>query len=538
MLEFINQINTPLSNSINDNIRLKKYDRPLIEYIIDSFKSLNIIDNYKLIHVEIRHADYDIDNSKYNWRRDRHINKSIKYIDDSIYDVLDLYFQISGPSSKSNKMETVVVKRSIFLPIIRDGILYSKGSAYNLIYQLVDKTYYPTTNCVVIKSLMPICIKITSHKLIDINNIEYNSYYYNLQLFKTMISVLVPYLYYGIDFMLNFLEVDRVIDFHPKNIYTDDPNYLYFPVNNSIIRVYKKAFDQFIYVKSVVSMLYILMDDNFLEYNTISNRNELCKIFTLNGTSEESMLIFHKRLYDETTKKELFLDKDNKDSIYSIIRWVIQNFIELWEIDNLNIYNKRLRCNEYLASFITKELSKKLNRPTILGNRATIDDYIKMVNFNSDLIIKKIYSSGLLKYDDCNNDSTFSSGFKYTKKGPNSLGNITSRSVNKSQRDLHYSMISNIDITNCSISDPGQSGEITPFSELNCLAFNPNLETNNFRNEWYKFLNNEFGNDDDNLFVYNFTDNEDLIRKTDKLAEINNSIKYQIIIKPGTKLII
>ena len=36
--------------------------------------------------------------------------------------------------------------------------------------------------------------------------------------------------------------------------------------------------------------------------------------------------------------------------------------------------NKRIRCNEYIASLLTKEFSKRLNRIISLGEKATIDN--------------------------------------------------------------------------------------------------------------------------------------------------------------------
>lgn len=38
--------------------------------------------------------------------------------------------------------------------------------------------------------------------------------------------------------------------------------------------------------------------------------------------------------------------------------------------------NKRLRCNEYIGSFVTAEVSKRINRIVSLGDKATIKDYL------------------------------------------------------------------------------------------------------------------------------------------------------------------
>ena len=69
-------------------------------------------------------------------------------------------------------------------------------------------------------------------------------------------------------------------------------------------------------------------------------------------------------MIDDTTKKILKLHPIHKKNIYSILRWLIQNFSELRKKDSMDLNNKRLRCNEYIASLLTKTFSEKLNRIT------------------------------------------------------------------------------------------------------------------------------------------------------------------------------
>ena len=52
----------------------------------------------------------------------------------------------------------------------------------------------------------------------------------------------------------------------------------------------------------------------------------------------------------------------------------MQEFNELRLKDNCDLSNKRLRCNEYIASLLTKEFSKRLNRIISMGDKATIDN--------------------------------------------------------------------------------------------------------------------------------------------------------------------
>ena len=77
-------------------------------------------------------------------------------------------------------------------------------------------------------------------------------------------------------------------------------------------------------------------------------------------------------------------------------------------LDNLNLENKRLRCNEYIASLLTAEFSKRLNRVISLGAKATIKDYTDMFKFSGEILIQKMHSSGVLRFDDNINDLDFS----------------------------------------------------------------------------------------------------------------------------------
>lgn len=91
--------------------------------------------------------------------------------------------------------------------------------------------------------------------------------------------------------------------------------------------------------------------------------------------------IFFNRLLDEVTRKELKINDNDKQNIYYLLRWIIQNYHSLWAKDNLSMVNKRLRCNEYLGSYFTAEVSKRINRIVSLGDKATIRDYLNLFKF-------------------------------------------------------------------------------------------------------------------------------------------------------------
>ena len=83
--------------------------------------------------------------------------------------------------------------------------------------------------------------------------------------------------------------------------------------------------------------------------------------------------------------------------------------------------NKRLRCNEYIGSFITAEVSKRINRLVSLGDKATIKDLLNAFRFPEDVFMTRLYSSGVLRYAENDSDIDMALRVKYTAKGESKL---------------------------------------------------------------------------------------------------------------------
>ena len=62
----------------------------------------------------------------------------------------------------------------------------------------------------------------------------------------------------------------------------------------------------------------------------------------------------------------------------------MENFNTLRLKDNCSLENKRIRCNEYIASLLTKEFSRRLNRIISMGDKANIDNLKEIFRFSGD----------------------------------------------------------------------------------------------------------------------------------------------------------
>ena len=120
-----------------------------------------------------------------------------------------------------------------------------------------------------------------------------------------------------------------------------------------------------------------------------------------------------------------------------------------------------------------------------------------------------MHSSGIMRYNDIINDMDFFSKFKYTIKGPHSLGNKNSNSISARYRGLHHSYIGHIDLTVCGNSDPGTSGVLSPWGKMDGLYFDGSPEPDNFRFEFQKAVLAVAEKEGVEKVILNFSDKDD-----------------------------
>jgi hypothetical protein len=155
---------------------------------------------------------------------------------------------------------------------------------------------------------------------------------------------------------------------------------------------------------------------------------------------------------------------------------MMEEFNTLRLKDNCDLRNKRLRCNEYIASLLNAEFSRRLYKVITMGDKATIDTIRDVFKFPGDILIQKMHLSGIMRFNDEVNDMSFWSHLKFTNKGPHSLGTSNSNNIGIKYRDLHPSFLSQIDVLVCGNSDPGTSGTMSPFAKIKGLYFNDDDE--------------------------------------------------------------
>lgn len=422
MIRYLKDYVSDYEKELNIALMNKEADLPLVEYVEDTWKSLEIVKNIKIVKFEYNENESDIDINRHIFKREKKKKKKdrydYKFVHDDRYSCLTVYIQITieeeDPSTHEKSIRQKLLKKQMLIPLQdEDGYYFIKGKKYYAIYQLVDKSTYTSKSAVTLKSLMPIGVKRTSLTdttvippdiannqdfrkgsvdVKDINGAEFLLPVYSVYVFKKEIPIILFYGANGLDWALSYLGVDKIISFK-ENLNNTDKKNLYFQISSKCyIEVNRMLFLKYPYIQSIVGM-FLHVCTNRTSVDDLYDKFTWIKKLSNNNTIEkgQDILIFFNRLMDETTRKILKMSAHNKDNVYAILRWMMQNYNELRLKDNLNLNNKRLRCNEYIASLLTAEFSKRLNNVITLGNKATMDDFLNMFKFGGQILIQKMH---------------------------------------------------------------------------------------------------------------------------------------------------
>lgn len=496
---------------LNIDLLNKSSDAPLVEYIIDAWKSLEVVDSIKCTDFIYEEKESEIDINKHIYKRDKSKRKKdrydYKFISDDRCGKLTVKLEITLPEIDPNTGEkylhTHKMQKSMLIPLQdEEGYYYIKGKKYYMIYQMLEKSTYTSASSLTLKSLMPVAVKrgvvespevirnnITNEKLkqngmkaCDTDGKTYNLPVYYVYMFKKEVPAILFYLSRGIHYTLLFLGVHNVIRFIPDLPENLDPDNIYFQISSKCyIEANRELFNKYPYIQSIVGG-FLTVCTNRCTIDQLDEPDVWIRKISVPNNYEKGLgiLKFFNRLLDQTTKKIIKIHPYHKDDIYTILRWMMQEFNELRLKDNLDLKNKRLRCNEYIASLMTKEFSKRLNRILSKRDKAMYQHYQELFKFPGDILIQKLHNSGILRFDDSVNDMTFFSKTKYTTKGPHSLGNKNSNNVGIKYRSLHPSFLGYIDILVCGNSDPGTSGVLSPFTDIEGFYFDNSEEPDDF----------------------------------------------------------
>ena len=134
---------------LNTALMTKSADLPLVEFVKESWRSLEVIPNIKIVGFEYTEEESDIEINKHIFKREKKKRKNerfdYKYVDDDRYGKLTTKIHVTvrekNPDTGEMFEHVYPITKAMLIPLQdEDGYLYIKGKKYYLIYQMVDKS--------------------------------------------------------------------------------------------------------------------------------------------------------------------------------------------------------------------------------------------------------------------------------------------------------------------------------------------------------------------------------------------------------------
>lgn len=515
MMEFIAKYTEKNNDRINEAMFRREYDRPLVDYIIDICRNLEVLPAIKLVGYE-----YITDQTKIRSEIDKKLAKDPKVKNNrtlerlaqqgkTLYDLLVLHFRVSL------KGRTEMVTRKVrILKQLKGGYYMKNGKKVMLLNQVVDNSTYvkdmkgkknATEHVLNFKTtLYPIKLYLEKLKLTTFDGETLIIPHFKLDLFSKVTNPLLYYFAeYGITDTIEMFRLENVVSV--VNDIIDDQTYLYFPIRKKLfIEVHEKAFYSHDFIVKFVGTLYDALISDDMQgldmkavYDTVYWKGRLAEVYSKKRNPEKGdrVLISFAKMMDPSSKKRLMLRKYHKRNTFTIIRWMMTNYDDLIKKDSNDLKYKRVRANEILAYFfdnyITKNVYSVLN-----ADNPSFDRYIRLLNsINENTLLKAAQAGGksspssMFRYERYNPFDAIDLS-RYTLKGPTGLSGGKQKTAGM-YRDIYPSQYGRYDLNVCSSSDPGLTGYLTANVQLNKDGYfsNENNEPDNYDGNIEKVLN-------------------------------------------------
>ena len=479
------------------------------------------VDNFTVVesYEEIYNILYDyeqakIDKNKNNIGKVDNPHKFINIKDtDMMLLIVDYFISVNDPLNYKGDTLRVILE----VPRIVDKYYYRiNGNYFSAIYQIVDGSTYNNTSSnskkqsVTFKNVfIPVRIYRNTGEGTDSNgqNIKYTTYSSNI--FTKNVPV-VEYIFakYGLYNGLKFLGLSGIIIL-TKNQFTgiDVDDRYFFNINDNLyIYVPKVIFDSDLIVQCTTMALVSNLTNSFIakniknsDYRTVVSEEYWLKSLALRFGSKPtvekglSILDSLESILDIDTKKTIRLLPEDKEDIYTILRWLIRSFPILRLKDNADISIKKIRRANYLASIYASKISTGIYRASDSQKKITVEDIKRFIRVEPDFLINCIVKDKLVPFRNTVNDNDAFTALKFSFKGRSGLGESVNSTIPDSYRHLHPSALTNIDPDTSSASDPGLTGIICPMAKIYNDSFAPKdyIETNDWE-ENFEVLKDQY----------------------------------------------
>lgn len=456
---------------INRDMFERKYDRPLVDYIVDACKNLEVIPGLTLESWELV-----TDQTKIRSTVNKKIAKDPKIKNNrmlerltqpnrTLYDMLYLHFRV-----KVKGHDQLVTRKVRVLKQVRGGMYIRNGKKVRILNQIVDNSTFVKGDVLNFKTkLYAIKLGTVKTKLKFTDGETASCTCFRLDLLSKVTNPLIYYLaQYGIEDTIDMFDLSTVMSVVDNPL--DEEHYMYLRVSKDVyLEVHEKAFYAHPFIASFVATLFdIVKADPVITFRDVYTKEywmgRLSEIFSKKRYANKALriLVSYNKIMDIGVKKQLVIRKHHKKDTFTIIRWMMTNYGELLKKDSHDLRYKRVRANEVLAYFFDKHVSKNVYSLLNTDN-PPFEKYIRLLNsINEFTLLKgasgggKNSSTGMFRYERYNDFDAIEIA-RYTLKGPTGL-NGGKRGVSIKYRDIYVSQIGRYDLNVCSSTDPGLTG--------------------------------------------------------------------------------
>ena len=469
-------------------------DEEIAKHLINIIRSAQremSVSGYFTIRVEDIQIieDYNEVNKILQKYQENNINKSskLKGVTDNRYDFIDLKesdlkllivtYYVEAYDGKE-KFDVIIA-----YPRVIDKFYFRiNGNIRSSMYQIVDAcTYNNGTSSskkamTVFKTIFqPIRVfrNLTTQNTIDGEEIPLVTY--DADIFKKSVEM-SKYIFakMGLIKGMQFLGLDGIIRLSDKLPENREYEYVFLPKKSSKIHIIvpKIMLQKSLLVQHVTNTLCSEFTRKFAVFPDIYSReywlDALGRHFNLATPRDKGISVLNSLefIYDISTREQIRLPECEKRDIYSIIRWVINEFSALFRKSNLDSSIKRIRCGEYIASLYAPKLSKGIYRLSDMGDKVDIRAIKRALQIDPMHLISEITKSSLVNFRDMMTDNDSYLALKYTYKGVSGIGESGSSAIPDIYKYIHVSNLGIVDLDSSSPSDPGVSGCIVPLLKL------------------------------------------------------------------------
>ena len=480
-------------------------------------ESFEVIDNYDDINHLLWQYECNIVNK--GKEDEAYANKTTNQYDfinlkDTDIKLLKVTYFIQINEKKNGLVSDTVMVYIAVPRIVNKFYFRINGLLYSAMYQIVDASTYNNSasknakkQSITFKTVfMPIRVYKYTSNLIDYNGIAVPCTYFVANMFtKSILTMKYMFAKMGFYGTLSFFGIPDIFILQSISNLDTETNYA-FPVRDMYISIPKFIYDNSPIAQSLVYTIHsVIVYMKSEPYKNIFGNTIWIKALGSEFTTKDLDSIYNKGLsiidslqfiYDLSTKKDLKLSPNDKDDIYRVLRWIMNEFTALRQKDNLDISTKKVRYAEYIAALYATKLANGIYRLSDKGDKADLMTIKKAILIPPMYLINAITKCQLINYKDAVNDIDSLIALKYTYKGVSGIGE-KSNAISSAYRSIHPSHLGNVDIDSSSNSDPGVSGTLCPLNKLHDNHFIEFEEPSTWEGklnklvEEYKSMNNK-----------------------------------------------